>query len=262
MSLDVARLDLRLRRRATLGYAIGSVAYTFVIVALYPSMRHDTGLDNLTKNDPAMAALFGAVGSITSPVGWLNANLFVNFAPLLVLLVTIGYGASCIAGQNEDDTLALIAVLPMTRGNIVTQKVLALFAQAAAVSIVTGLVVLLGRNFELGVPIGHLMGATAGLLLLGVDLGLLALVIGTTTGSRGLALGITSAVAVVSYVISTMALAVTWMKPLRPVSLFSWAVGRNQLAAGLSPASWAVLLGVAVVLTALATRTFDRFEVR
>lgn len=262
MSLDVARLDLRLRRRATLGYTVGIAAYAFVIVALYPAMRHTTGLDDLTKNNSTMAALFGAVGSITSPVGWLNANLFVNFAPLLVLLVTVGYGASCIAGQNEDDTLALVAVLPLARRRIVVQKVAALIAQATAVSVVIGLVVAAGRSFELSVPIGPLVGATVGVLLLGVDLGLLALVIGAATGSRGLALGITSALAVVSYVVSAMAPVVSWMKPLQPASLFAWSVGRNQLATGLTGTSLAVLLGVAIVLVAVGVWSFERLDIR
>ena len=262
MSLEVARLDLRLRRRATLGYSIGIAAYAFVIVALYPAMRHTTGLDDLTKNNSAMAALFGAVGSITSPVGWLNANLFANFAPLLVLLVTVGYGAACIAGQNEDDTLALVAVLPLTRRRIVAEKVAALMLQAAAVSAVTGLVVLSGRNFELSVSVGHLVGATLGVLLLGVDLGLLALVIGAVTGSRGFALGVTSALAVVSYVVSAMAPVVSWLRPLRPMSIFAWSVGRDQLAVGLSVTSWAVLVGVAIVLTAVAIWSFERLDIR
>lgn len=262
MSLDVALLDLRLRRRSTLGYTVGIAAYAFVIVALYPAMKHTIGLDNLTKNDSAVAALFGAVGSITSPVGWLNANLFVNFAPLLVLLVTIGYGASCVAGQNEDDTLALVAVLPLARRRIVAQKVAALIAQAAVVSLATGLVVLVGRSFQLSVPVGHLAGATVGVLLLGVDLGLLALLIGAATGSRGLALGITSALAVVSYVVSAMAPVVSWMKPLRPLSLFAWSVGRNQLETGLTGTCWAVLLGVSIVLTAAAMWSFERLDIR
>ena len=127
---------------------------------------------------------------------------------------------------------------------------------------ITGLVVLIGRNFELGVPIWHVFGATAGVLLLGIDFGLLALAIGAATGSRGLALGIASAVAVLSYVISAMAPVVSWMKPLQPVSLFAWAVGRNQLATGLTATSWVVLLGVGGILVVAANRSFDRLDIR
>ena len=94
MPADVTRLDLRLRRRSLLGYTAGMALYALIIVALYPAIQgHDVSLDQLTKNGSAVAALFGATGSLTSPTGWLDANIYVNFLPLIMLLITIGYGA-------------------------------------------------------------------------------------------------------------------------------------------------------------------------
>src|SRR5664280_1249359 len=69
-----------------------------------------------------VAALFGANGPLTTPPGWLNANLYANFVPLIVLLLTIGYGAACLAGQDENGTLGLIASLPVSRRRIAAQK--------------------------------------------------------------------------------------------------------------------------------------------
>ena len=114
-SNGITRLDLRLRRRAMYGYTLGMAAYTFVIVALYPSFKNDTSLNKLTAKGSTVAALFGASGPLTTPSGWLNANLYANFAPLILLLLTIGYGASCLAGQDEDGTLGLVATLPISR---------------------------------------------------------------------------------------------------------------------------------------------------
>ena len=90
-----------MRRRALIGYTLGMAVYALVIVALYPSFKNDTSLNEFTKNSSTVAALFGASGSLTSSSGWLNANLYANFVPLIVLLLTIGYGASCIAGQTK-----------------------------------------------------------------------------------------------------------------------------------------------------------------
>ena len=122
MSSDVLRLDLRLRRRSLVGYTLGMAVYALVIVALYPSFKNDTSLNQLTDKGNAVAALFGANGPLTTPSGWLNANLYANFVPLIALLLAIGYGASCLAGQDEDGTLALVATLPLTRRGIVAQK--------------------------------------------------------------------------------------------------------------------------------------------
>ena len=261
MPIDVARLDLRLRRRSTIGYALGIAVYTFVIVALYPQFRNDTGLNSLTSGDNAMAALFGVVGSITSPDGWLNANLYANFGPLIVLLVTIGYGA-VIAGQNEDDTLALVATQPVPRRSIVAQKIGALVVQATVVAVAIAVVVVIGRSFELPIPVSNVVAASIGLLLLGLDFGLFALVVGSITGSRGTAVGVASAVATVSYVVSSMAPVVTWLKPLRPFSLFYWSIGNNQLVYGLSGRSWLVLGLVAAALVVAAMAAFDRLDIR
>ena len=105
MRADIAVIDLQLRRRALLSYSVGMALYALVIVALYPQFKGATSLDQLTKNGSAVAALFGATGSLTSPSGWLDANIYENFLPLIMLLITVGYGASCIAGQDEDLSL-------------------------------------------------------------------------------------------------------------------------------------------------------------
>jgi hypothetical protein len=55
--------------------------YTFVVVALYPSFKNSTSLDNLSGS--TAAALFGVTGPLTSPGGWLNGNIYSNFFPPL-----------------------------------------------------------------------------------------------------------------------------------------------------------------------------------
>ncbi|MDV8009511.1 hypothetical protein [Rhodococcus sp. IEGM 1318] len=89
MSTDVVRLDLLLRRRSIVGYSLGMTVYALVIVALYPAFQNETGLDQFTSENSTVAALFGISGSLTSASGWLNANLYANFLPLIILLLTI-----------------------------------------------------------------------------------------------------------------------------------------------------------------------------
>ena len=148
--------------------------YVVVIVALYPSFKNSSELDNLTKDSPGVAALFGISGSLTSPVGWMNANVWVNFFPLIILLMTIGYGASAIAGQEKDGHLELVLSLPFSRRRVVAQKIGALTLQALILCFFTFLAVLTGRWFELDFGIWELTTATVGVLLLGIDVGLLA----------------------------------------------------------------------------------------
>ncbi|HUZ68123.1 MAG TPA: ABC transporter permease subunit [Candidatus Saccharimonadales bacterium] len=260
MRADIAAVDLQLRRRALLSYVVGMALYALVIVVLYPQFKGATSLDQLTKNGSAVAALFGATGSLTSPSGWLDANIYENFLPLIMLLITVGYGASCIAGQDEDGTLALAAMLPISRRALVLQKVGALTVQALLPAIATMGCVLIGRQFDLSFPITHLAGLSLGVALLGVDFGLCALAVGSITGSRGTALGVTAALAAASYVVSSLAPVIEWIRPARYASLFYWSVGNQQLANGLSLASVGVLVAVGALLTLAAVAGFRKLD--
>lgn len=262
MRVDIALLDLRLRRRALVSYVVGMALYALAIVALYPEFKDFASLDQLTKNGSTIAALFGATGSLTSPSGWLDANIYENFLPLIMLLITVGYGASCIAGQDEDGTLSLAAILPVSRDSVVLQKIGTLSVQALLLAIATMVCVVIGRSFDLAIPLTNLGGLTLGVALLGVDFGLCALAIGSITGSRGTALGITAALAAVSYLVSSLAPVIAWIHPARYASLFYWSVGDQQLANGLSLVSAIVLVSIGIVLTIVAVAGFRRLDLR
>jgi ABC-2 type transport system permease protein len=246
---DIAFLDLRLRRRLIIGHTIGMAACALIVVALYPSFKNDAGLNQLSENGSAVAAALGASATLTSPPGWLSVNLYANFVPLVVLLATIGYGASAIAGQDEDGTLGLVAAMPLTRRAITASKLAALVAQALPVPIVTALCVVAGRGFDLTIAAGPLLGITAGVL------------IGAITGSRGIALGITSAAAAITYLISSLAPSIHWVRPARYVSPFFYAVGDNQLEHGLPLAGAAALVVTALVFASAAVVAFNRLDV-
>lgn len=260
MQADISRLDLRLRRRSLIGYTAGMALYALVIVALYPQFKNSVSLDQLTKNGNAVAALFGATGSLTSPAGWLNSNIYANFLPLIMLLITVGYGASCIAGQDEDGTLCLAVTLPVTRRRVLLEKTLTLAVQAGLLGVATMICVLAGRGSGLNIPVAHVAGMTVAVILLGIDFGLLAMTLGSWTGSRGTALGITATAAAASYLISSLAPVIAWIRPARYASLFYWSVGNAQLSGGLTLASAAVLAAVGIALLLAATAAFTRLD--
>jgi hypothetical protein len=96
----------------------------------------------------------------------------------------------------------------------------------------------------------------------GVDFGLIAMIIGVLIGNRGLALGLTSALAAASYLVSALAPIASWAHTIRPVSLFYWAVGNDQLTAGPSTSAYAVLVLVGVGLHLAAAALIQRLDIR
>lgn len=262
MRADITHLDISSRLRSLTGYTLGIALYTLVVVAIYPAFEHSTSLDTLVRNDATAAALFGISGKISSTGGWLNANIYANFFPLLVLLLTVGYGAASLAGQDEDGTLGLMVTLPIRRAVIVGQKIVAMVAQATALSLTVVLFVLIGRWFHLSVTLGDVLSISAAVLLMGLDFGVLAMAVGALTGKRGTAIGVATALAAASYLVSSLAPVASWIRPAKYASLFYWSVGNNQVTAGVSWADFIVLVSVGVVAAVATVLAFRRFDVR
>ncbi len=150
--------------------------------------------------------------------------------------------------------------LPLTRRGVLLQKVAALGMQAAVLAVVTMMCVLVGRGFELSVSLADLAGISLGVALLGFDFGLLALAVGSWTGSRGVALAVGASLAAASYLASSLASAVPWIRPARYASLFYWSIANGQLERGMSAAGAGVLLLVGAVLLLLSLAAFRRLD--
>lgn len=258
MLADVTRLDLRLRRRSTIGYAAGMALYALVVVVLYPSFRHQTSLNSLSGS--TAAALFGITGPLTSPGGWLNANIYSNFFPLIMLLLTVGYGAAALAGQDEDGTLALVTALPIRRRAILLQKAGAMVVQALLLAVAVAICVLAGRGFQLSISPASTIATSAALVLMGLDFGLITMAAGAVTGRRGTALGVGAGLAAASYLLSSLASTISAIRPGRYLSLFYWSVGSDQISRGVSAIDFAVLAVVGLAVLVAAVAAFGRAD--
>jgi ABC-2 type transport system permease protein len=262
MRADVLGVDLRMRRRSTIAYSLGLAAYTLIVVVLYPAFKDATSLDETLQQSPGLAALFGVSGSITSPEGWMNANLYANFLPLIVLMLTIGYGAAALAGEEDAGRLDLVLAMALTRRRIGLEKATVLSLLALAAAVPTTLAVFVGRAFELHLATRPLLTCTLGVVLLGAAFGFLALALGGGTGQRGLAIGISAALAAGAYLLSALAPQVPVLKPWRVLSPFYWSVGNGQLSAGLGWDGFVVLAGLCAAGLLASVVAFDRHDVR
>ena len=94
--------------------------------------------------------------------------------------------------------------------------------------------------------------------MLGLTFGALALALGCATGNRGLSIGVASALGVVAYFLNALVPLVEVLEPSRKLSPFYYYIGADPLTNGLNLGHVAVLIGLAVVLLAVAIITFNR----
>jgi len=103
---------LRSRRVMTMGVSAGLLLVSIGYLALYPSFEEQ--LQNFADDLPdAYSAVLGDV-DIASPEGYIRSQVYSLLAPLLIAGAAIAAGAS-LARAERDKTLAVFAMLPVSR---------------------------------------------------------------------------------------------------------------------------------------------------
>jgi len=249
------------QRKALPAWA-SAVAFGILLeAAMWPSIKDMPSLDAYLKDFPdALKELF-SIDQMATGAGFLNAELFTLMLPMIFIIFGITRGSRMIAGEEEAGTLDLMLVTPLSTTKLLLHEALALATSLAGLGAVVWLSTMAGSAaFGLGVsPWAAGAGALA-VALLGLEFGMAALVTGALTGSRGLALGVPSALALGAYVLYVGGLFVDGLSGWRGWSPFEQALHSGPLAATL-PGSFAWLALAPLVLVAATVPVWCRRDV-
>ena len=249
------------QRKTFLWWSAGVSALNVLNVSLYPSIEDQSEFDAIFENMPeAFSRLFvGDVVSLTSPEGYLNSQNFIVMLPLIFLVFAIGRGGGAIAGEEERGTLDLLLSYPIRRSRVVLEKFAAMVIATLALGVVSWLS-MTAPALVIDMDLSPLRIGEANLscALLGLAFGSLALALGCTTGSRGLSLGVASALAVAAYFVNALAPLVDFLEPTQKFSPFYLYIGADPLSNGLDPVHAGALLGLVAGFLAVGTALFGR----
>jgi len=261
MLRSIGTKTIRDQRRALLGWAIGIVAIVLMYASVYPNIRQNAAqLRNYVENLPeAFKAVIGESTDFTTPTGYLRTEVFSIMAPLLFLIYAIGSGARATAGEEEAGTLDLLLSTPLRRRRVLAEKYVAMLAGLALLGVVLfASIALLGPAFDLVVGLPELASASLTCVLLALAFGSVSLALGCALGRRGLALGITSTIAVATYVVNVIAPTVESIESLRYLSPFFYYLEPGPLEHGIDVGYAAVLAGISAVAYVVAHLSFER----
>ena len=261
MAAELFRRGLVDHRRALIGWCVGIVGYVALIASIFPSIEGSPELNDLIESYPdVLKSLFGitGTGNIASGAGFLDAELFSFMLPLLILVLAISSGARTLAGEEDAGRLELVLAYPVRRRSAVVAKGLAmalevLLACVAATVAILVFDVIVGLDLSLG----HVAGAFASLVALGLFYGWLSLAVGAAYPSRALALGIAAGAAAASYLVGGLHDLAGWLDPFRFLSPF-WLVGQSPLQGGTDRVGVLVVLAAAIVALALGAVLVER----
>ncbi len=234
-------------------------------LSLYPSIGSVDEMRRLLEAmPPELRAMFSAESAdLSTPSGYLNIELFTFVQPLVVLAVTLTGGAGATAGEEERGTLELLLANPVRRWRLVVDKAIGTALLAAFVC--TGVWLALAVTAllsDIDIALDRVAAACASVWLLGCSMGAVALLAGSLTGSRVLAIGVGLGVSIAGFLVNALAPLSDLLEPWRPLSPHYHYIGYDPLTAGFDPAHGLILAGLSVVLVALAATAFERRDLR
>jgi ABC-2 type transport system permease protein len=250
------------RRHGLLFWSLGAGVLVVSVLSVWPSVRDEYA--KLVQNYPeGLLAFLGVEKSgLASSAGYLQAELFGLMVPLMLVGYAIAAGSATIAGEEDQGTLEILLVQPISRVRVVLQKYAAVATALALLAVALAAVLLVATPiFDLSVAAGDEIAATTSAFLLGAMFGAVALALGCATGHRALAAGSASALAVGAYLLTSLAGLVKGLQRFRPLSPFWWYSGNSPLTNGLSLPHVALLLAVTACAVAVAAYTFTRRDI-
>jgi ABC-2 type transport system permease protein len=259
---SVWRKSLFERRRSLMWWSIGLLLFVLMTVSLYPTVRDSPGMDDLLDELPAAFKAFVGERSFTSPLGYLQGRLFQLMAPLLFMIFAIGRGADAIAGEEQRHTMELLLAHPISRARVLLEKFAAMTIEMLVLgAVLSGSLVLLAPVFGLDLSFDHYLSATACVILLALAFGALALFIGSATGRKGLAVGVSSAVATATYVFESIATVATDVDRYAWISPFDHYFDADALASTFPVVFMISYLGAIALMVVTAVWSFERRDV-
>ncbi len=263
MRPEVLLKTLRDLRRGFGWWAVGLVGLVVMQVSVYPTVRDDPSFTDLTENYPEVLKElfgFGAGGfDYTTPAGYLGIELFSLIVPLLLIIAAVATGAGAIAGEEDRGTLDLLMSLPVTRRRVTAEKLGAMAAEVAGLALVLLIALWVGaRLIDMEISFAHIAAAVVAAALLAAGYGAIALFLGAATGSRGIAIGVSAALAVAAYLINSLAALVSQLETAQRFTPFYHYSTSDPLRRGLSGGHTAALILVVVVASAAALVVVDR----
>ena len=262
MLRSVFAKTLRDLRRGFGWWTLGLAGYVALIVAVWPTVKHNPALIKLHETYPEALRAFVSFGGeldFGTPAGYLGAEIFSLIAPLLLVVAGIGAGARAIAGEEERGTLDLLLSMPVSRRRLVLEKLGALVVEVTGLGAVLWAALAIG-SWAAGMHLsaGNLAAAAGGAVLLALAFGCIALLLGAATGRRGLATGLTAALAVAAYLLNSLAPLVHALEHVRKASPFYHYAAGDPLRQGFAVGHGLVLVAIAVAAGLLAPVLFDR----
>lgn len=252
------------KRAFIIGWSLGMALLGFLMILFYPAFHQDTGIDQLINNLPAaFQGLVGDLANLKQLPTYIGSQLFDVRIPIFVSIMAIILAIGLTVAEEEKGQMRMLLGLPLSRVSVLLAKWGAIIAislvttLAAAIGIELGLVVI---SESLGWAI--LLRLCVMMWLLSVTLATVIFAIGLASGRRGLTMGMAISVAIGSFILTTFARSVDWLRPYEAASIFHYFPAAEIAKDGIAIVDVFVYLAVILIFLTIGIIGFRRRDVR
>lgn len=256
--------ELRRHRMATIWWGIGVAALIGLTVLSYGSVRDQA--DTLNK---AFGSLSGSIGSFVgssdmfSPVGYLNSQLFFITLPILFIILSVTMASGFLGKEETSHTLELLLARPISRTKLLVSKLIArsliVLLVGTAAAIVT---IICSGAAGIGISVHNLLLATYGCIFFAGGFGMIAfMMLAASIHSRHVALAAAVTFALGSYLLSSLAGLVDWLKVPAKLLPYHYYTPDQLLAGHVSTGFGLYTLGIYVVAITVSIVGFRRRDI-
>ncbi|NLT56295.1 MAG: ABC transporter permease subunit [Actinomycetales bacterium] len=260
---SLLRRSLREYRRLAVGWTAGAVTWVLVYTAFYPRMRDQPEAAKVSL-ETVSRSVRDALGwtDYSTGTGYLQATVFGQFLPLIVILCAVLLGRGAIVVPEQSGLLDVYLANPIGRRRLVLERFAAMTAVLTLVCLGTFTATwVMNGVLDMGVPTDRIAATCLAMLLLALVFGALTLAVSGITGRGALVLTVTGATVAATFLLDALGQLVEGMRPYRVLSPFHHYLGPDPLHTGFHPGHLLVLAGISAVLVAVAAQAFERRDV-
>ena len=258
--VEVTRSQLWRARPSIIGWSCALAGISAMYTGFWPAFEGET-LQALTDDlPPALVDALGYEG-IGTVEGWLTSTTYGLLGPLLLLAFGIGFGARSVAGDERDGVLAVELAQPITRAEASLGRLLAGIVQLAILVVAVTLSTRITASI-VGMDIStmQLIEGADGLFTFAVPWLATSWAIAAISGRRDLAVGVTTTLAVLGYVLHILGPA-TGNDRLGDVSPFHWYLESDLLVVGPDRGVLAFAIATTMVMAIVGATIFARRDI-
>lgn len=213
---DIIVWELKQRRRYILWWSLAMVLVMLMLLSIYPSIHKEADqLNQVMAQLPESIRAMRGSGDITSPIGYLNGELYYFSLPIMFIIIAIGLGAGMIGKEEQSHTLELLLSRPVSRGALITAKAIGAALTLAAIVFVQFVMVAgVGRLFGLTIDVGSLVMANVYCYLLCLSFGAIAFMMTASSIARRSSIAVATFFAFGGYLLASMSSLADWVGKL------------------------------------------------